>query len=91
MDFEARVDVHRMHDSDDSVDPHAFVAELRVHCGHCGQAFAFKGMRSGFSYAEPMVDASGTMVSLPLASPSEIALSDVPGLYGVLQQPEEGS
>lgn len=85
--FKAVVDVGRIGGDDGS--PEWFTAGLRVRCVECGEPFAFKGLRCGASQTEPMVSADGLEARLPLASPSEIALSEQPGLYGLVQQPSD--
>jgi hypothetical protein len=85
-DFQAHVMVGRIGGGEGG-SPEWFVAEVRVHCIHCAKPFAFKGLRCGASQTEPMVSADGLEARLPLASPAEIALSEQPGLYGLMQAP----
>jgi hypothetical protein len=82
-DFVAVVNVGRIGGGDGG-SPEWFTADVRVNCVHCGEPFAFKGLRCGASQVEPMVSADGLEARLPLASPTEIALSADPGLYGLL-------
>lgn len=83
--FEAVVNVGRIGgDGEDGGSPHWFTADVRVRCLECGEPFAFKGLPCGVSQNRPMVSADGLEARLPLASPSEVALSEMPGLYGLV-------
>jgi hypothetical protein len=86
--FEARVDVGRIGGGERGDSPEWFVAEVRVRCVNCGEPFAFKGLPCGVSRTAPMVSADGLEARLPLASPAEVALTDQPGLYGLVNAPE---
>jgi hypothetical protein len=87
-DFKATVNVGRIGGGEDG-SPEWFVARVHVRCVHCGASFGFKGLPCGMATALPMVSVDGLEARLPLASPSEIALSPQPGLYGLVSAPSD--
>jgi hypothetical protein len=79
-DFEARVEVNRLHEEGGD-DPHTFLAEITVRCTECGQQFGWRGVRPGLSFDEPAVSVDGLTLSVPMRSPAEMDwLGILPGL-----------
>jgi hypothetical protein len=44
----------------------AFMAEVHINCGQCGEAFRFMGVPAGMSYAAPAVSVDETEIRLPM-------------------------
>lgn len=74
LDFEARVDVGRIHDSQ-SGELTQFIADVVVCCKDCGESFGFRGPCAGHSWHEPRCSVDALKISLPLMAPSELALA----------------
>ncbi|HZV74620.1 MAG TPA: hypothetical protein VFF79_12955 [Conexibacter sp.] len=72
--FEAAVDVTRLHEHEGADSPHAFVADVRVWCRACRAPLGFKGLSAGVSFDQPMCSPDALEARLPLMSPSELSL-----------------
>lgn len=78
--FEASVDVGRI-TNEEGGDVCAFVAEVKVRCIDCGENFGFRGMAPGMSWGEPTRTPDALQATLPLLTPTEMALhGPLPGL-----------
>lgn len=64
-EFFAQVNVARVQ-PDETGMPKAFVAEITIQCGECGEPFRFSGVPAGMSYAHPMVDPAETELRAPI-------------------------
>ncbi len=80
-DFQAQVSVGRLTEKPpegvdlDEMDPHSFIAEVQVHCTECGEPFGFKGVGNGFDLDRPTQSMDGLKATLPLRTPSEMAMA----------------
>jgi len=65
--FDALVNVGRIGtgDTPDGM-PAAYVAEVTVKCGECGEPFRWSGVRAGLSYVEPMCSPDETELRAPM-------------------------
>lgn len=80
-DFVCWVDVGRITESApegveaEDLDPHAFIAEVKVQCKECEEVFGFKGIDTGFDYDHPTQAMDGLKAVLPLRTPAEMAMA----------------
>ncbi len=67
LKFEAQVDVNRIGEAE-TMDraPKAYVADIRVHCADCGEAFRWCGVSAGLSFDHPMVSVDEMELRAPL-------------------------
>lgn len=63
--FNARVDVLRMQESE-SAPVTGYLAEMRLTCAACSEAFAFPGLPIGMRADGPSVSLSGLVLRVPV-------------------------
>lgn len=65
-DFEARVEINRLHASDTDTVPNAFSADITVNCAGCGERFRWIGVPAGLSGGHPTVSVDEFTLHAPL-------------------------
>ncbi len=66
-EFHVQANIARVQPDEDADGmPKAFVAEISISCGQCGEPFRFSGLSAGLSYAHPMVDVAETTLHAPI-------------------------
>lgn len=74
-DFRADVAVDRIADDGKGENIVHFIAHVTVCCTQCGETFGFRGPPGGHSWDEPRCAVDARKISLPLMSPTELALA----------------
>lgn len=67
--FEARVDVARIEMPEGK--PVAFMADVKVHCGRCGESFQFLGLPAGMNMQGASVSVDGLEARLAICPHSD--------------------
>jgi hypothetical protein len=67
LDFSATVDVNRL-GTGETVDgmPRGYMADIRVSCADCGEAFRWVGVPAGLSFSHPTVSIDEAELRAPL-------------------------
>lgn len=89
--FEAHVEVSRL--TDDAGRLTGFAAEVRIHCGQCGERFVFRGAPVGMTPAGPAMSPDGTELRVPILPQSadpHFGLG-LPGFVARVREADEGS
>ena len=73
--FRADVEVNRIADDGTGEDIVHFIADVRITCTECGEAFGFRGPPGGHSWDEPRCQVDGLRITLPLMSPAELEMA----------------
>lgn len=60
---------------EEDLDPHSFVAEVRIKCTECEEKFGFKGIPGGYNFDSPTQTVDGLEAHLPLRTPAEMAIA----------------
>lgn len=66
-DFEARVEVNRLADSEEpGAEVTAYAADIKVWCAGCGERFRWIGVQAGLDPRKPMCSVDETELRAPL-------------------------